>query len=440
MKRNVILVLLLSILVSGAILYGGQKKLLEPKAQAIAQLQADVESVDTLLAGAPMVQFENSAALKSFEEWPKDNVKEGSIQAEYISPEGIQFISLSAVWNEEKLEDLYQELLLNKHGEEIYSLSSVMVLPQADDYAAATHQQMEQNTIFSLHFPAVPRRFGISLSRNAGLITLYNGNEYDTVEEMAGSLSHEYGHHFTFYHMFKDMEDDELMDSEYVELRAFKPGYALTNRTDTNFYYNNHHRYVVEIAAEDYVALMGSPTTRRIAKYFDVQDSLEDAEGDYFWGLNAQVQENLMIPMASSQPGLAEYFYSFVEDEMPDFDEQELVLRIDDGRTEGFNFESGYTQFEQYTITWDKVYGEDAIYTLVCFELGDYMESFRVVRTIYPGMEAEARVGDAWVERGEYIEYAWDDLNEGKKYFVVTVVKPDGTMYISEQLIYDFGG
>ena len=124
---------------------------------------------------------------------------------------------------------------------------------------------------------------------------------------------------------------------------------------------------------------------------------------------------------------------------MPDFDEQELVLRIDDGRTEGFNFDSGYTQFEQYTITWDKVYGEDAIYTLVCFELGDYMESFRVVRTIYPGMEAEARVGDAWVERGEYIEYAWDDLNEGKKYFVVTVVKPDGTMYISERLIYDFG-
>ena len=343
--RNVILVLFLSVLVSGGILYMGQQKYLAPMEQAMAELQGDVESVDTLLTSAPMVQFENSAGLKSFEEWPKDSLKDGSIQSVYISPEKIQFISLSAVWTESKLDELYQELLLNKHGEELYSLSTVMVMPQRDDYAAATHQQMEQNTVFSLHFPAIPRRFGIGLSRDAGLITLYNGNEYDTVEEMAHSLSHEYGHHFTFYHMFTDMEDEDLKDSKYVELRDFDPGYALTNRTDTNYYYNNHHRYIVEIAAEDYVALMGSPTTRRIAQYVDVEDTLDGIEGESFWGINAQVQENLMIPMASSKPGLAEYFYSFVEDEMPDYDEQELILHIDDGRVEEFNFESGYTVF-----------------------------------------------------------------------------------------------
>ena len=65
------------------------------------------------------------------------------------------------------------------------------------------------------------------------------------------------------------------------------------------------------------------------------------------------------------------------------------------------------------------------------------MDSFRVVRTIYPGMEAVARVGDAWRDDGEYVEYVWDDLCEGSKIFVVTVVKPDGTMYISEKLQYD---
>ena len=82
--------------------------------------------------------------------------EEGALYV-HTSPEGIEFVSQSAAWDETGLERLYEELLLNQHGEELYSLSKVIVYPQEDDDALATHEQTSERDAFRLRFPPCPR-------------------------------------------------------------------------------------------------------------------------------------------------------------------------------------------------------------------------------------------------------------------------------------------
>ncbi|MEH7387010.1 hypothetical protein V7147_16600, partial [Bacillus sp. JJ1521] len=48
--------------------------------------------------------------------------------AKYESPEGILFLSYTENWDEPQLKDLYQELIKNKHGEELNLLQEIRVM------------------------------------------------------------------------------------------------------------------------------------------------------------------------------------------------------------------------------------------------------------------------------------------------------------------------
>ena len=62
-------------------------------------------------------------------------------------------MSDSEQWDETKLKQLYEELLLNRHGVEFLSLDQVYVHGKSDAYSAATHADMIAEIPFSLHFP-----------------------------------------------------------------------------------------------------------------------------------------------------------------------------------------------------------------------------------------------------------------------------------------------
>ncbi|MBR6763924.1 MAG: hypothetical protein IKM13_09275 [Clostridia bacterium] len=393
---------------------------------------SEEESFHQALEAPPEVQFINQAALDLWSV-PKEEAEETDDIAQFTSPEGILFRSQSKAWDQAKLADLHAELLLNKHGEELNYLSQVIVLPQADENAAAFYEDHATTFTLGLPFPCLPQEDVFSFYRTCGVITLYNGDEQNTVALQANSLSHEYGHHYTFFHMIGDL----FVGTPYAQLRWMDSSRIRTTGVSDKDYWLNHHWYYFEIAAEDYVVLMGSPTTRQAGNYCDVRDLLNGLEGDTFPYRNIDVQENLMLPMASQIPGLAELFYSFIDEPAPSFAPKKLTLSIDKD-TSRYNLVTGSKSFTHYTIRWDKVYGEDAVYTLVCYDPDNYKDSLYPIRTVTQDEESEGIIGNYVRVTGDMVHYWYDELDQGTKIFQVTVVCPDGSMYLSDPLTYTF--
>lgn len=405
---------------------------------ALATLCVDEDAARAALTDEDRQVFVNESALAMQAEKPKGPDDSEDVAC-YVSPEGIRFRSQSKTWDRRKLEGLYQELLLNKHGDELYTLAEVIVYPQEDDFAAAeiTNHNVKSYRLNLAH-PTMPKQSVFTFYRSSGIIKLYDGDNHDTVGSMASSLSHEYGHHFTFTYMLNtEYGCPYYRGTEYARLRGLDEDQVRAFGRGGADYRENHHWYYYEIAAEDYVVLMGSPNTRSVAEYRDIQEYLDGVDVSAHWGQNAQVQENLMIPMANEVPGLAEYFYSFLGEEAPEYHPKEIKLDITHD-SESFSLDIGYRTFDSYTITWNKAYGEDAVYTLVCFDEEDYPDSLCAVKTVTAGEEASAVVGTAWYASDSYVSSATDNLDTGTKTFVVTVILPDGNMYCSEAMKYTF--
>ncbi|WP_078410580.1 hypothetical protein [Priestia abyssalis] len=148
--------------------------------------------------------------------------------AKYTSPEGISFLSYTETWDEEKLKGLYEELLKNKHGSEIYLLQEVQV-------KGGSHA----NAGVKAHFHAL-----------TNTITLYNGDTYTEPASYRETLSHEYGHHFAYYHVkshhfpFSKWADVRGLENEPVRWDAF-----------WNYSGKHHQWFPQEIMADDYVLL-----------------------------------------------------------------------------------------------------------------------------------------------------------------------------------------
>lgn len=397
-------------------------------------------SAEAFLTEEPEHHYVNTTLVRMLDEGThiEESVSQ-SVIAKYVSAEGIEFISRSEAWNEADLELLYKELLRNKHGEEIYSLSRVTVYPQRDDRAAATHKNAKQYFSVPFGHTLLPDDYKIHFTLTGGQITLYNGDEITTAEGMANSLSHEYGHHYTRYHMLKT-NGDELFDTEYAKLRGLNDENSFADITSVteDFYYDNHYKFMLEIAAEDYVALMGSPASREVMDYKDSMEVL------YTDGLSwratrcSAVQENLTLPMACDNPELVEYFYSFIEEDVPEFDiKKEMNIGIKK-RSQSYNLTGGYKTFVYYEVTFDKVYGEDATYVLTVFDPNDYENTVRPVRTVTSGEKTLCYVGNTVRNMGSMVRYNIDDWLKGELVFVVNVITPDGNMYTSAPFSYTF--
>lgn len=358
--------------------------------------------------------------------------------SEYMSPEGILFISKSEEWDSSDLELLYKELLQNKHGEELYSLGAVTIFPQKDDMAAATHRNSEYRCAVPFSHTVLPVSFQIYFTRSTGQISLYNGDQITTAEGMANSLSHEYGHHFTRYYMLKS-SGEALYDTKYARLRGLneKNSYADMNVSE-DFYYENHYKFILEIAAEDYVALMGSPASREIVDYKDAMETLYMDEYNAEFSLSAAVQENLTLPMACEIEGLADYFYGFLDEKAPEYDiKKEMNIRIKK-LSQSYNLVGGYRSFVYYEVGFDKVYGEDATYVLTVYDPEDYFNTLHPVRTFTNGEKPLCHIGNPVRNLGSRVIYSDDKVAKGTKVFIVNVITLDGQLYTSAPFTYTF--
>lgn len=438
MKKVWVIAIVLCLLIAAAAtwFYLDRTAVLQETDRMLQELKAARQSFGIQLADEEKTVFINESALSGFEEAAKVDIT-GDV-ALYISPEGIRFRSQSTSWSSAELKELYEELLLNKHGEEIYTLAEVIVYPQPDDYAAASHGTDGKSFRLELWFPSLPQKTTFSFYRRSGIISLYDGDEKDDVASMASSLSHEYGHHYTLHYMLKDEEGIQAYEgTEYERLRQIDPERLKQFYISRQDYMDNHHWYYFEIAAEDYVALMGSPNARTVADYYDIREALDGRDDPMSYGRNMNVQENLMIPMSTQVEGLAAYFYSFIDEPAPTFAPKEITIEMERDSV-SYNLTTGYKTFRSYHFTWNKAYGEDAVYTLVCFDPENYRDSFYPIRTVTEGEDAYAVIGALSRKSGNQVSYYDDQLAEGTRHFVVTVILPDGTMYCSEPFIHTF--
>ena len=186
----------------------------------------------------------------------------------YVCSNGLIIESFSRHWwDDKKIESLYQELLSNDHGDEINSLTAIKIYPDKGFF----HEK--------------GRALGYYLTDKKE-IHLNFGDLNTTVNSMARTLSHEYGHHYTIQ-LCKENEniilgETNLSDIPYLIVRNIANSDFVQNNYD-----NGHAWNIKEIAAEDYVQLLGSEKANNLN--------------------NNKVQENQMIPIASDIPKLESY-------------------------------------------------------------------------------------------------------------------------------------
>lgn len=190
----------------------------------------------------------------------------------YRGDSGVAFISYSTKWNTiEKLKALETELLKNKHGEELRLLSTINIFP---DYPAG------QDVLGQYFAEYTYGSKSVSLSPNRK-IYLYGGDKYSTVENIAPTMSHEYGHHFTFYHLFKKehLVPSKWKDSQYAQIRHMTQ-YEPFNQNPVPYKWD-----LSEILAEDYVELFGS--SKAVATHMpmnsEIQSPFENKGIQQYW-------------------------------------------------------------------------------------------------------------------------------------------------------------
>jgi len=440
-RKSALPLIVFSIIVGVALFFGGfiAYKHYERELFLLDESKADT---DAFLSKAPADTFINSAMFAEayIPEYRRDN-------ALYFfeAPEGFSIVSFSKEWNEEMLELLYEELKLNTHGEEIEKLSEITVYgyENNDQNALATYTPGITATSFIIRFPALPDDFSVNFPKVAGKINIYGGDFKTTIESIASSLSHEYGHHYTFYYMF-DYEMRELnllAGSTYADLReAYRFNLIGLVSEDEN-YHLYRHLYLIETAAEDYVQLMGSPTTRQVVDFIDIKQVAEGAEqpqGRSGGARNASPQENMMIPLPSEVSGLPEYFYSYIGATPPEpvEERQNITLEIKRDSVQ-HNPTDGPRTCVYYTITWNTPYN-NAIYTLACYDPYNYSGWGIPIKTVRPGQNASAVIGEYAVARGNVLHFASDEIAQDFKVFYVVAQLPDGTYYMSDKLEFNF--
>jgi len=420
---------------------------------AIYHFNGELEAYQRFLADADI----------SFQSYSPQHFRNSAADAEpYISydhrddalyffeaPEGFTMVSHSTAWNREMLEFLYHELMQNEHGEEINLLYEVVVYPYEEEEGSVLASYTLGTTALSffIQFPALPPDFTIDFPEDFGRINLYGGDTKTTIESMAESLSHEYGHLYTFYYLFSPIINEHdsndyisLEETLYAELREAKRYDLITSASPGESYMQERHRYLVEVAAEDYIQLMGSPTTRRVVDFVDVQQVVNGAEQpqSIAGARNAFPQENMMLPLASEVPGLGSYFFSFINagPRVPAEERKHIALQISQNSIQ-HNLVSGLRTFVHYEIAWNAPY-QDAIYTLICYDPDNYTGWGFPIKTVHPGQTTSAVIGEYVVEQGNQVVSLDDGHAHGVKVFLVVAALPDGTYYTSDRLEYQF--
>lgn len=281
------------------------------------------------------------------------------IVASYKGSLGITITSLATEWaDQDSLKAVYQELLANYHGKELSSLQEVILYP---DYPYGTG--VAGQYFGRYQWDTRGNRYYNEDAR----IEIYGVNTRKQLTDIAKTLSHEYGHHFTMYYLWMK-EGNTFGDWE-------KTGYAQVRNLigNSKIRKSGQHQWLpAEIAAEDYVQLFGSPLARRSVR-FDSQFGTFDSNM-----FNLAPQENLELPLAAQVSGLESYWLKLAGDQSKKVNVPPTspVLALVNTKQVG-----GHSAYE---FAWSKAIDSEADnieYTLVYYPSGDTLPAPIKVQT-----------------------------------------------------------
>lgn len=305
--------------------------------------------------------------------------------ATYVGDSGITIVSFSENWTEKKaLKSIHDELLNNGHGDEIQFLSHVYLYGY------------EMEDIASYYFPSYNKLGESYYFEDACQIELYNCDNYTTVSDMARYLSHEYGHHFTFYYLMtkEGLLRQEWSKSDYAKQRMLSQYESLTFIGDLSKPYV-YEWDIAEIIANDYVQLYGSSLARNQEDYLDVKERLElGFENKYYYdnqNFNILPQDNMRIPLVTDNPDMYDYFYQLTG--VRPIGNGKMYYVAKPSLTKITNVYKGYNQ---YAFKWQMSKNGAYNYTLIINPLG-YDDAPRPLKTVN-GLEIGTAYGGSAID------------------------------------------
>ncbi|HOQ16858.1 MAG: S-layer homology domain-containing protein [Epulopiscium sp.] len=348
--------------------------------------------------------------------------------ASYKGEKGVTIVSFSYNWaSQEKLKEVYDELLKNFHGEEIKYLTYIYIYPDSPEGVLACYYE-DYDINSEGEYVYKPGRY----------IEIFNGDQYTDVSQFARVLAHEYGHHFTLYYLMtkENKHFNQWKETNYAKIRG------LEKYKEVGYFSVQDNRYsyqwdVAEIAANDYVQLFGSPNAKKSTDYKDVQERVEqNIKASYYStdSFNLSPQENLSIPLAADVPGLYLYWlglagYTSMEPDIPVKPQISIKKHKE--------IMSGYFQYE---VTWNPISKYDEYeYTLVAYPAADYIIFPRPIKTVSPGESTKAYFGSAMHQNENgTVNLILDDQYEGEFYFRLFIKDKRGFIFSTEPVKYDF--
>jgi hypothetical protein len=365
----------------------------------------------------------------------------------YRTREGIQIVSYVDAWPVDKLPEIAEELYKNRHGLEMEYLDRIEIYPDMEpngnEQVSASYEKDQQQLSIPVNLSGfLPADYKLEVSVEKGVIRIYKGEEKTEIEDIAMELSHEYGHHFTFFHFGDTFSARNFKESTYYNLRQLHQ-YPEVNG-EASYEEQTHRWSVFELAAEDYLQLLGSPTGKRITRYLDINQKMgsttyQPVNTASRFNFNAIPQENWNIPLASQVEGLYQYFLSFLEEPpstavtamIPSQNTGEILPQLSHRVEEQYNF-------RKHIIEWDGIDTENSeqpVYTLVAIDRDNRVIP---IKTVYPGEKTSAVVGTVTQAIDSFIYYYQDGLDQGSLDFRLYLQYPNGRVLAAEDLTVEF--
>ena len=348
---------------------------------------------------------------------------------EYVY-EGIHFVTSAYAWNEERLQGVAEELFSNTHGDEIKYVEAVILEnTYGYRYSCDFDNSYISYEIPVSYFNLFPEKSIFYDTYKKSYLTLYV-NRMTLAEDIAQPLSQAYGYHYVNYYMdLQGTEDDK--ETEYYNLRAAgneNIRFGLTCPEDFDDYKDNYIWYLYEIAANDYMYLMGSEAAHRIngvplenavdrQKFYEEND-IQPWRGWNYYYRNYIPHENILLPLPDSVEGLSEYFYSFISAEVPERYEHHIDF------TEA-NFRLSTDRGLWLLYEWDEVFGDGAVYRVVFYdEFDDFVFASAENRAHLTHIPTVAL-------RYKWVSKYTPDYEEGQILKArLSVAFPDGSVYL----------
>lgn len=361
--------------------------------------------------------------------------------------EDIHFLTSCEGWDEERLEEAAIELFSNTHGEEI-KLVTAVVFEEGDGAFTYGYQQggNEYYPISTSLHGVFPKDTTFYHANEKSILYVTNVTARTDVGDYAQALSIAYGYHFVNHYMgIEGTEDDK--DTEYYNIRAHGNENVKLEFEDNDDYMENYKWDLETIAANDYMYLLGSENANRILhslrnKYYS-EIELDTWEGVYNAflsryrnGRNVTPHINIHMELPEQVNGLAEYFYSFVEDEAPEYTVHEPMGDI--------NFEivrntSTYSKYqERDSLHWTSPYEDKDIWYIVLeYNMDD--ELLDILGFASGSGEKETRFGEYANQPSDFGMKAFIRHFENQTKIRIIAAFPDGSIVISEpfEYVYD---